>query len=236
MTVWTRRIAAPLLAVALCVLTMAARAESVSYYVEGVFTAGAGYTVWNMTTGVGDREGVSSVTNDTTGHKIEFSNDWITDQTAYPWSYDAASDLNTVDLFLDGTPSGARFGKFTLSGSGNASFDGVVFELLIYQVATDPPAPGADSGNPGTFTGSIKGTIYGGTLHFDDPLVTYLPDAMTGWPPGVRYDLTNDVVLSVTPFVQGTVSAAPLPGTAAAALPLLCGMGLLSRRRRIAIA
>ncbi|HZL34047.1 MAG TPA: hypothetical protein VFC78_01980 [Tepidisphaeraceae bacterium] len=246
-----KRLAAPALACALCSLgSAAANADTVSYYVQGVFATGT------------HSGGTETVVNTPAVSTINFSSGSSSDTLSFARQSFTYTGNGPVNPFVaDGTPYAAQFGGFTEAdnasitvGNGTGTFAGAVgFTLNLYQTA-----PSA-SPNNGQFIGSIEGTLRksptAGSLvvSFNTPLTITIPNSAGGFfPPNVTYEIASpSATLSTSPAsptnpnfemrgsITGTPASAPLPATASMGLALFGGLGLLGglnalRRRRLA--
>jgi len=189
----------------------AAKADTVVYGVQGHFaTSAAGATV--VSQGAGETNNVVTYTGGTSG--LGFFSQVFTDT-----AFDPTLGLNVVS-----------FGQFVSVNPGSSFVipTPLTFSLDIYQ-----NFPGAGPFGPGTFVGSVTGSIVSGTnqgnliITFNDPLELTLPVGGTTYPPAVIYTipLKQQFINIATGNITGALSAVPLPATASLGLSLIAGLG-----------
>jgi hypothetical protein len=208
---WLKRLIAPVAAVvAFGLVSMAAKADTVTYTAHGFFTAGGTATV----------DGGNNQILDVGANQLTF--------------VDETNTMTLNPLFFPlGTHITADFGHFIVTGGGSpAAFTGAHIHLDITQTF-----PGSGTG---AFVGGVDGSVglNNGvlTVKFDAPLQQIIPNVGT-YPPDVLYGIDQTQSLDTLSLqneeLRGFVAAAPLPTTASVGLCLLGGLGawMLTGRR-----
>ena len=242
-------LAAPVAALALCVITPAVKAEPiVSYATTGLFNAGT----TGGTATPDERAGVASLKIDNTVLTFNAGGTHTIDSTQFTTHGNLRTALVNFGFFsLSSTdPNGAS------TKEKYRAYDGSSFTLTVEQLL--PVVPSGDKfGEFGTKR--IKGTVWyvedndpsteltGSylSIEFADPLKFTIPNREFGKDsvvytidPKTRINIPTGATTGQQFAIGGTVTAAavPLPGVAVAGLALMGGLGVVRRLRRPAAA